>query len=255
MLEDEKDELERELGNGHAINASNTTSSQSSKINVLPAEAKNDSSQNDEPDVEKVMDTIRKAGLDSPKNVKRIQAPKSREGLVDDVDARSNDAKVVLEHEDAAKENNKTADEANLQASLQDTLQSAVSGIVEVFNNQVDGHSVMKAKGTLKTNDNETATDNSDEDSELLDFAWTPWSEWGSCSVSCGRGWISRRRFCLTVTRKCEGRAIEMKFCHSRPCPGEYTLPSFATISESNYNPRLNIVVELQKWINNLCIF
>ena len=179
-----------------------------------------------EPKVEKVMDTIRKAGLDSPKIAKRIRPPKSHQHKnVEDLHSRDEDVRINPTNEEVEKEKNKTEEEAKIQTSLHESLQSAMSGIVNVFNNQVEGHSIMAAKGSLKPNGNVTVAEESQKkvsgkDFEVSNITWTPWSEWGSCSVSCGRGWISRRRFCLTVTKKCEGRAIEMKFCHSKPCPG-----------------------------------
>ena len=228
MLEDEKDELERELEKGHAVDASKKGTNVNNKVTSLTPKAKNDSAQMNagEPKVEKVMDTIRKAGLDSPKITKRIRPPKSHgQKDVDDLHDRGDDTKKVIAAEEAENEKNKTENEEKLQTSLHESLQSAMSGIVNVFNNRVEGHSIMAARGSLKPNEDAAGAEElqnklSKEDFEVSNITWTPWSEWGSCSVSCGRGWISRRRFCLTVTRKCEGRAIEMKFCHSRPCPG-----------------------------------
>ncbi len=107
---------------------------------------------------------------------------------------------------------NQTVSEQKMQASLHESLQSAMNGIVKVFNDEVEGRPLEAEEQNEK---------DSQEEEEASDILWTPWSEWGSCSVSCGRGWITRRRFCLTVTRKCDGRAIEMQFCNLKPCPGE----------------------------------
>ncbi len=126
------------------------------------------------------------------------------------------------------KKQNKTVSEQTMQASLHESLQNAMSGIVQVFNEEMEGHPPATVeKGNLP--DNKTETDDKVDGDVLVSAVdsgvmWTPWSDWGACSVSCGRGWITRRRFCLTVTRKCEGRAIEMQFCHAKPCPGKTIL-------------------------------
>ena len=236
MLEDEAEEISRDIKKGDAVNVSDKKNNGKSKvISLQPGEqtdAKLFADRNGEERVEKVMETIRKAGLDAPKNavidkwnstvVKVEPQNTDRQKVVDNFFARRSEAEMAKIGNDTKKNDNKTVSEESLQASLHESLQSAMSGIVKVFNNQVDGHSVMAVKGTLKQPTEKQQEAMADNQVELTNVTWTPWSQWSSCSVSCGRGWITRRRFCLTVTRKCEGRAIEMKFCHKKPCPGKY---------------------------------
>ena len=53
----------------------------------------------------------------------------------------------------------------------------------------------------------------------LGDVNFTPWSNWTTCSVSCGSGVQSKTRYCKTADG-CEGPAQESKECLLSPCPG-----------------------------------
>lgn len=61
-------------------------------------------------------------------------------------------------------------------------------------------------------------------DSDIpIDGGWGRWSPWGSCSVTCGTGKVSRSRLCNNPTplhggRFCEGEPIEWKPCFNS-CP------------------------------------
>ena len=255
LLEDEDEEIKRNLKKGNAIDVTQKKNKGSTKVKSLTRKKEDGefSLQEGKSKIENTMQAIRKAGLDSPKNKKRVKPPKPKKGKELDLlldrsgVAKGGEPKVKKDRPpkpkkgkeldllldrsepkvEAEKDENKTASEANKQASLHESLQSAMSGIVQVFNNKVEGHSIMAAKGSLnkdaKQNVNGKKQRNtSNKQMNLPGVMWTPWSQWGSCSVSCGRGWKTRRRFCLTVTKKCEGRAIEMKFCHMKPCPGKY---------------------------------
>ncbi|KAI6231644.1 hypothetical protein M3Y95_00403700 [Aphelenchoides besseyi] len=51
---------------------------------------------------------------------------------------------------------------------------------------------------------------------------WTDWSEWSSCSKSCGRGRRKRRRECTNPKpirgRFCEGAMVDSETCNPTPC-------------------------------------
>ncbi|XP_037907235.1 hemicentin-1-like isoform X2 [Hermetia illucens] len=56
-----------------------------------------------------------------------------------------------------------------------------------------------------------------------VDGGWSAWSEWGSCSVSCGNGWKVRQRSCTNPSprdggRPCFGRKMETEVCAERAC-------------------------------------
>jgi len=57
-----------------------------------------------------------------------------------------------------------------------------------------------------------------------LDGGWSEWSQWASCSVTCGTGKESRFRYCNNPTptdggRFCDGAPIEWQPCFTY-CPG-----------------------------------
>ena len=56
---------------------------------------------------------------------------------------------------------------------------------------------------------------------------WTPWTEWSSCSVTCGNGTRSRERFC-TNSQQCLGSNPKQEIggCKQLPCIGEVTCKS-----------------------------
>ena len=61
----------------------------------------------------------------------------------------------------------------------------------------------------------------------LVDGAWTMWSAWGSCSVTCGGGDQSRTRSCEGQTdggAPCQGDSSENQSCNTTPCPSKYLL-------------------------------
>ena len=53
------------------------------------------------------------------------------------------------------------------------------------------------------------------------------WSMWGSCSVTCRVGQMTRQRQCLNPRpkhggRNCTGNSLEHKTCHPGPCRSMY---------------------------------
>nr|XP_022321026.1 coadhesin-like isoform X3 [Crassostrea virginica] len=53
---------------------------------------------------------------------------------------------------------------------------------------------------------------------------WTPWTDSGSCSVTCGKGSIFRLRFCTNPRpqhggKNCQGVPYERQECQKTPCP------------------------------------
>ncbi len=54
--------------------------------------------------------------------------------------------------------------------------------------------------------------------------AWTGWSAWAGCTVTCGHGLESRRRYCPGVGQQsCPGPNRVQKTCSRRPCLGTWT--------------------------------
>ena len=51
---------------------------------------------------------------------------------------------------------------------------------------------------------------------------WSVWSNWESCSGSCGQGTTMRNRSCNSLdTSECTGGSFESQSCSLNPCPGE----------------------------------
>ncbi|XP_019616496.1 PREDICTED: sushi, von Willebrand factor type A, EGF and pentraxin domain-containing protein 1-like [Branchiostoma belcheri] len=59
---------------------------------------------------------------------------------------------------------------------------------------------------------------------ESVDGNWTPWSQWSSCSASCGGGNYSRTRECINPRpmhggNNCTGPSVEIGACNTEKCP------------------------------------
>ena len=56
----------------------------------------------------------------------------------------------------------------------------------------------------------------------VVDGYWTPWSNWDTCSVSCGGGSRSRERECIKPRhggKPCEGNSSDGEECNTQHCP------------------------------------
>jgi len=63
----------------------------------------------------------------------------------------------------------------------------------------------------------------------LANELWTPWGEWGACSVTCGGGGQRRYRTCETkniqghhsgTVNHCTGSSYRKRRCNTQCCPG-----------------------------------
>nr|XP_022330809.1 thrombospondin-1-like [Crassostrea virginica] len=64
-----------------------------------------------------------------------------------------------------------------------------------------------------------------------LGGVWSTWTEFSSCSVSCGYGLMFKTRTCISAQGHCEGEYKVGKYCHS-PCPIDGGWSSWTTFSE-----------------------
>ena len=59
----------------------------------------------------------------------------------------------------------------------------------------------------------------------VVDCLWSGYSDWSSCSSSCGEGLQKRERKVLQPARNggltCAGKEEEERVCNLEPCPGE----------------------------------
>ena len=60
---------------------------------------------------------------------------------------------------------------------------------------------------------------------QTVNGRWSPWGNWGSCSLTCGGGIQDRLRTCTNPPAAfggspCTGPDIETRFCQLLPCPG-----------------------------------
>ncbi|XP_052104126.1 A disintegrin and metalloproteinase with thrombospondin motifs 1-like isoform X1 [Mytilus californianus] len=67
---------------------------------------------------------------------------------------------------------------------------------------------------------------------------WSDWETWTTCSRTCGRGMIYRRRICNNPTPKnsanCEGNEYEAQGCSLTPCDGDSSTDSILIIQRAN---------------------
>ena len=61
---------------------------------------------------------------------------------------------------------------------------------------------------------------------QRLDGSWGEWLRWSPCSMTCGGGSRSRRRYCDDPVPEndgspCDGEYEKTQVCNNWPCPGE----------------------------------
>lgn len=59
---------------------------------------------------------------------------------------------------------------------------------------------------------------------KFTDGGWTRWSNWSTCSLTCGYGFRKRTRSCTNPRpkgsgKKCLGRSVMIIICAYNPCP------------------------------------
>ncbi|KXJ23691.1 coadhesin [Exaiptasia diaphana] len=113
--------------------------------------------------------------------------------------------------------------------------------------------------GGPKTNYIYYLMDNTPEpQSPDVDGGWSKWSDWTSCSKSCGKGQTSRERVCNNPTPKgngkpCEGASFETVQCHIMECPSPchktmdvgFVIDSSSSVRRENFAKVKNFLIKL----------
>jgi len=95
---------------------------------------------------------------------------------------------------------------------------------------------------------------------------WTPWSDWGTCSSTCGTGAQRRTRYCQntqasSLNNNCDGESSEYRTCVEVQCSSTYSYSNCKYISIfSNQNTYvivawMCIYVDHFNRFDNNCIF
>lgn len=74
-----------------------------------------------------------------------------------------------------------------------------------------------------------------------VDGGWGPWTEFGTCSLSCGGGAQTRTRVCNRAIarnggKKCDGLTEESRACNTAPCPIDGMWGEWKPYSECDEN-------------------
>ncbi|VDI16408.1 a disintegrin and metalloproteinase with thrombospondin motifs 14 [Mytilus galloprovincialis] len=73
---------------------------------------------------------------------------------------------------------------------------------------------------------------------ELRVGGWSDWGTWTTCSRTCGRGMLYRRRICNNPTPKnsanCDGNEYEAEGCSVEPCDGDSGTDSTLIVQRAN---------------------
>ena len=90
-------------------------------------------------------------------------------------------------------------------------------------------HRITTTTTTSITTISTISTKTTDDDVDFLPrsdmdkiSAWTPWSMWTACSVSCGGGVRVRYRSCKGTI--CQGSSNDIQSCNKGRCPGKSML-------------------------------
>ena len=76
-----------------------------------------------------------------------------------------------------------------------------------------------------------------------IDCVWGIWSEWGSCSTTCGDGTKTRTRTKLVVENDigvCNGQSMESDSCNPRACPGKISITNYQKVKNLLYFSNFN---------------
>ena len=98
----------------------------------------------------------------------------------------------------------------------------------------------------------------------IVNGRWSPWGNWGSCSLTCGGGVQDRLRTCTNPPpafggSPCEGPDVETRFCQQLPCPGNlvrgirnFIYRLFLRVSDSNLDCILTLILPVINSIEKL---
>ncbi|KAL6258575.1 hypothetical protein P5V15_010529 [Pogonomyrmex californicus] len=79
---------------------------------------------------------------------------------------------------------------------------------------------MVKISNLMKRKRNIAAKDVESIDDDIDSEAWDTWSNWSSCSVTCGQGRQVRWRHCLSKDCIKGLKKAQLKSCHLKNCEG-----------------------------------
>ncbi|ELT87975.1 hypothetical protein CAPTEDRAFT_201267 [Capitella teleta] len=90
-----------------------------------------------------------------------------------------------------------------------------------------------------------------------VDGTWMDWTDWSTCSASCGAGIKHRKRTCDGQSgngRKCPGNDLHNDFCVEAECPTETTARKRSVLRRREELLPTEVYTESDSYTSNICV-